>query len=211
MLMQRSSLFCAVFSTLVLGLATVSNAATIDVLATPFTGTDATVRITLTEQGGDILVTAAMERGLGDLRGIFLDIVDDTLLAGLSVSGEFVTGFSVGDVIDLGQGSNVHGGGTPCPCDIGVEIGTPGIGKDDIGSTSFLISSAAGPLSLSEFSEQWVGVRITSVGPDPYSRGGSAKLAGQLPEVLVPVPEPASAFLLAIGLGALGYTARMRR
>src|SRR6185436_17065683 len=117
----------------------------------------------------------------------------------------FVTSyqFDANGVINLGHGSNLHGGGTPCPCDIGVEIGTPGIGKDDILSTTFLLHGSV-PLTLADFVDQLVGVRDTSAGPDPDSRGGSAKLAGAFPETL-PVPEPNPGLLTGLGLGALSF------
>jgi hypothetical protein len=129
----------------------------------------------------------------------------------MTATGDDVTSsrFLADGVINLGLGSNLRGGGSPCPCDIGVEIGTPGIGKDDFATTTFLLHANA-PLSLSDFTDQLVGVRITSVGPDPDSRGGSAKLAGTLPNT-VPVPEPHPALLIALGLGLLGYASRARR
>jgi hypothetical protein len=167
--------------------------------------------VTLSEEGGDIRVTATVTLGVADLRAVYLNIDDDILLSGLTVTGDDVTDYEIAahSVIDLGQGSNLHGGGTPCPCDIGVEIGTPGIGKDDFATTTFLLHGLT-PLSLSDFTDQLVGVRITSVGPDPDSRGGSAKLAGRLPDV-VPVPEPAAGALLALGLGAIACARRGRR
>ncbi len=210
MLSQCRSVVAAAFASLLLFVGGGAGAATIDILTTPFTGTDAAVRITLTEQGDDILVTATVEQGIGDLRGIFLDFVDDSVLEGLSVTGDDVTGFDTGNVIDVGQGANVHGGGTPCPCDLGVEIGTPGIGKDDFLSTSFVISHETLGLTLGYFSEQSVAVRMTSVGPDEFSRGGSSKLSGQFPENTIPIPEPTTALLFALGLGSLGF-ARGRR
>ena len=194
-----------------LGLATGAAALSIDTVTTPFTGTDSAVRLVLTEEGDGIRVTATVTLGLADLRAVYLNIADDALLGGMSAEGEFVTSsqFVANGVIDLGNGSNLHGGGTPCPCDIGVELGTPGIGKDDINSTSFLLRTNV-PLSLAEFANQLVGVRVTSTGPDPLSRGGSAKLAGSLPDT-VPVPEPNPALLTAIGLCALAYASRARR
>ena len=211
MLTLRRSLLAGLLIGSLLGIASTASALSFDTITEPFTGTDTAVRVELTEEGGDIRVTATVTLGLADLRAVYLDIANDELLGGMSAEGEFVTSykFSANGVIDLGHGSNVRGGGTPCPCDIGVELGTPGIGKDDILSTSFLLH-ASSPLSLADFAEQLVGVRVTSVGPDPDSRGGSAKLAGKLPDT-VPVPEPNPALLIAIGLGALGFESRRRR
>lgn len=212
MLTLCRSVFAGFFALAVLGHAAGARAATIDLVTTPFTGTDTAVRIAMTEDGGDILFTVTVEQGLADLRGVYLNLADDSLLDPdlLEVEGEFVTDrqFLSDGVIDLGQGSNLHGGGSPCPCDIGVELGTPGIGKDDILSTSFVLSHESVDLALFHFSEQLLGVRVTSVGPDPDSRGGSAKLGGQLG--VIPVPEPSTAVLLALGLVALGGAGRRR-
>ena len=211
MLSQRRPLLTGLFFCSLLGIATSARALSIDTVTEPFTGTGTAVRVELSEEGGDIRVTATVTLGLADLRAVYLDIADDSLLSGMSASGEDVTGsqFLADGVIDLGQGSNLHGGGTPCPCDIGVEIGTPGIGKDDISSTTFLLHGAT-PLSLSDFTDQLVGVRVTSAGFDPDSRGGSAKLAGRFPDT-VPVPEPTSGLLTAMGLGALAFAGRTRK
>jgi len=207
MLTLRRSSFAGLLACAVLGTAADAPALSFETLATPFTGSDTAVRITLTEAGGDIVFTLSVEEGLADLRGVFFDIANDVLLAGLSASGEFVTGFfATGDVIDLGHGGNLHGGGTPCPCDIGVELGTPGIGKDDIQSTSFVLSHNTESLSLADFSEQLIGVRVTSVG-DEDSREGSSKLRGTLP----PIPEPSTALLLTLGVAGLAASRRPRR
>jgi len=210
MLTLRRPLLAGLLISSLLGIATSARALSMDVLTEPFTGTDTAVRVELSEEGGDIRVTATVTLGLADLRAVYLDVANDDLLSGMSVTGDDVTDsrFAANSVIDLGQGSNLHGGGTPCPCDIGVEIGTPGIGKDDFLTTTFLLHGLT-PLSLSDFTDQLVGVRVTSVGPDADSRGGSAKLAGTFPETL-PVPEPDPALLVGMGLGLLGLAGRRR-
>ncbi|MDH3520030.1 MAG: PEP-CTERM sorting domain-containing protein [Myxococcales bacterium] len=193
----RAGLGAALLLTAQLG-ADAASAATIEAIAHSFTGEDATVRIVLDDAGagaGEILVTVEVTEGMGDIRGVFFDIdLDPTLLAGLSAIGSAVTSTSFGDVINPGPGSNLHGGGTPCPCDFGVQIGTPGIGKDDFRSVSFTLAHDTQMLSLSLFFGQDVGVRVSS-----------AKLSG-----VVPVPEPSTATLLGLGLGALALRARRR-
>jgi len=189
-----------------------AGAVSIEALTVPFTGDDITVNVVLTQQGGDIRVDLSVEEGIGDLRGIFFHIADDSLLDGLSAEGDVVTAFAILGVTNVGQGNNLNGGGSPCPCDIGVSLGTPGIGKDDLQAASFVLSHETMDLTLALFSEQWVGVRVTSVGEDSNGkkgggREGSAKLSGQF----TPVPEPATALMLALGLVGIARTGRRRR
>jgi hypothetical protein len=99
-------------------------------------------------------------------------------------------------VINLGGGSNLNGGGSPCFCDIGIEIGSPGIGKDDIQSVTFTLSHDSESLDISLFEDQDFGVRATSVGDAGGSRNRSSKLIGV-------VPEPSTAILMLLGLAGL--------
>lgn len=73
--------------------------------------------------------------------------------------------------------------------DIGVQFGTAGIGEDDIRSTSFTLSSDAGPLTLDDLALQDFAVRLTSVGEEGGDRDGSLKLGGTAPEA--PEVQPA--------------------
>jgi hypothetical protein len=224
MLTQRRFLLAALSVIAVLGSGEAARATSVEVIATPFTGADTSVLILLNDDGGNIEVTLTVNEGIADLRGFFLNIQDFSLLAGLSVTGDDVTGFEVEDdgVINLHHGINLNGGGSPCPCDIGVAIGTPGTGKDDIFTTTFVLDANA-DLTLDAFAGELLGVRVTSVGggdgdfgdpKDPKDdfkdgpRNGSAKLVGTIPDPIVPVPEPSTALLIALGLGALGYAAR---
>jgi hypothetical protein len=186
-----------------------ADAVTIETAVTSFTGDDSAARIILddaTAGSGDILVTVEAIVGVADIRGVFFDVgLDVSELAGLSAIGTSVDSFQSGDVIDLGLGSNLHGGGSPCSCDFGVAIGTPGIGMDDFLAVSFTLSHDTLDLTLSMFFEQSVGVRLTSVGPDSWDREGSSKLGG-----VMPVPEPSTAAMLGLGLAALSLGSRRR-
>ena len=172
----------------------------IETLLEPFTGGPASVRLSVSDEApglapGEVLVQVDVLSG-GAIRGVFLDLADDALLDGLLASGPDVTGLETGSVINLGLGSNLHGGGSPCPCDLGVAIGTPGRSRDFIQSTSFVLSSSAGPLDASLFFEQDAGVRLSPQ---------SSKLGG-----IFPVPEPTTALLLGLGLAILWFQGRSR-
>jgi hypothetical protein len=183
------------------------HAASISVSTLPFTGDPSEAIITFddaTAGTGAIRVTVeVVGAAVGDIRGVYLNLADDSLLAGLSVVGADVTAFQVGGVTGVGPGNNLNGGGSPCPCDIGVEIGTPGIGKDDLRMTVFDLAHTSRPLELALFEGQSVGVRLTSVG-EFGERGGSSKLSGS-------VPEAGTALLLSVGLVGLGIVGRRRR
>jgi hypothetical protein len=177
-----------------------ARALSLETLLEPFTGGPASVRLSVSDEApglesGQVLVEVEVLAG-GAIRGVFLDLADVALLDGIEASGPDVTGLETGSVINLGLGSNLHGGGSPCPCDLGVEIGTPGASRDFIQSTSFVLSSSAGPLDASLFFEQNVGVRLSPQ---------SSKLGGSLP-----VPEPSAALLLGLGLAVLWLQGRSR-
>ncbi len=181
-------------------------AATLSFTLDPFTGDDSEARVTLDDAAagaGNIQISVEVTTGVADIRGILFDLADDSLLAGLVVSGGDVTDVAFGSVIDLGNGANLRGGGTPCPCDVGVEIGRPGLrgGSDDFQSTTIVLTHETLGLDLSIFDAQQFGLRLTSVGPDEDHRGGSAKLGGV-------VPEPSTGLLLGLGLLALARRSR---
>jgi hypothetical protein len=185
--------------------AAAAQAGTISVVLTSFTGDPIEARVTLDDRlrdGSLIGSVQVLSPYQGDLRALFLDIADDSLIPGLIVTGADVTDVVLGNVIDVGQGGNLNGGGTPCPCDIGIEFGTPGTGKDDIAFTTFNLSHESQFLSLDLFEGELMGLRITSVGDGEGYRGGSAKLSG--------VPEPTTALLLFSGIAGLGWAGRRR-
>ncbi|MGJ3247729.1 MAG: hypothetical protein ACFE0I_16840 [Elainellaceae cyanobacterium] len=180
-----------------------------------FTGDSAKAKITLTEVGEGVkfAVDVVPSPNIGDLRGVFFNIADDSLLSGLSITGLNLgtTQFNASSVINLGGGATLSGysGGN---FDAGVEIGKSGIGKgDDFQSAMFTVSHSSAVLTLEQFANQYFGVRITSVGLSGTARNGSSKLAGQAPvlpekpdtsEDPTEVPEPSAA--LALGLVAIG-------
>lgn len=182
----------------------------IEAFASSFTGTplDVSLRIDdMTAPGSLVFTLAIIGPGttVGDLRGFFLHLTDESLLSGLSITGPDVTGssFAANAVTGVGNGNNVLGGGTPCPCDLGIELGTPGISKDDLRTVTFTLSHASRALDLGLVSGQSFAVRATSVG-NPKCRNGSSKLAGVIPVI----PEPGTALLMGLGLAGLAVSGR---
>jgi len=181
----------------------------VEATATPFTGDPLTVAVSLDDGAdpGNLVITLDVTGGsIGDLRGFFAQVADESLLAGLSASGFNVSEsvFDANSVGKVGGGNNLNGGGTPCPCDLGIEFGSPGIGRDDIQSVTFTLSHASQALDASLFSEQAFGVRATSVGPHGGGRNGSSKLSGVFPVI----PEPSTAVLMTLGLLGLAIPRR---
>jgi hypothetical protein len=177
-----------------------ANAASLSFTIDDFTGSDTRVKFTLDDQIAgsgkvqfkvDYLATGS--NTIADIRGIFFNILDDSLLSGMQVVGKDVTNSKfgpAGTITSVGSGSNnLNGGGILF--DAGVEIGKEGIGgnKGDIQSTTFTLSHISKALTLAQFSEQNFGVRLMSVGSG-NSREGSSKLKGTAPYYTPPPPPP---------------------
>jgi len=109
-----------------------------------------------------------------DLRGLFFNVNDDDKLDGLGFDGTDVSGSDTEDVINLGNGVNMHA--VASPFDAGVKFGKPGIRKnDDIQSTSFTLSNTDNNLTLDDIANVQFGVRLTSVGVPGGERAESSK------------------------------------
>jgi hypothetical protein len=149
---------------------------------------------------GKVQVKVDVANGyFADLRGLFFNISDDSLLKTLTINQSLykdVTTFSAaGGLKSIGSNSNnLNGGSDKVAFDLGVEIGDEGIGqgKGDIRSTTFVIEDTSKKLSVNSFSQQSFGIRMMSVGTSANNRGGSSKLtATSLPSVVVPpAPKP---------------------
>lgn len=135
-----------------------------------------------------------------DLRGIFFDIANDSLINSLTFNGAQVTTSAKstsGNITKVGPNNN-NLNGTGKTFEAAVEIGKQGAGQGDFfPNTEFTVSSSSGNLSVIDFLNQDIGVRIQSIGG---SGGASAKLVGTSPSE--PVPEPLTIFGTAIALGA---------
>ena len=202
--------------------------------ATPFTGDPAQVAVTMDDLiagAGKIRVSVSVDTSvaIGDLRGIFFHITDESLLTSGTFSFsddtpvESIKSYAFGPANSVtsvgGNDNNLSGGGSPGPFDIGFEIGTQGIGGDDYQTVSFTLMHSTASLSLSLFENQSFGVRLTSVGVGS-EREGSSKLGGVFGvPVVAPgptpangtVPEPATLAIWSIlGICGLGAARRKR-
>lgn len=129
---------------------------------------DPTINVALLEQAdGSILVTLTQSGGkTTDIRGLFFDVTDASILSNLVVTGSQVTGslFKDEGVTNLGNGVTMEGAQVSA-FDAGVSFGTAGIGQNNVLSTSFVLSSNNGtPLTLDLLSNVDFGVRLNSVG-----------------------------------------------
>lgn len=128
---------------------------------------------------------------IGDLRGFYFDLADDSLLGSLVFTGDDVTTYGQdidGDGVyddqdtdgdDIDDPISNDADPNPLEFEVGVELGSKGItGEDDIRETTFYVSSDLGDLTLADLAFQEVGVRAQSVGDD---REGSSKLIGSVP------------------------------
>lgn len=141
------------------------------------------VWVTVSEMPGGMLdFQVQVAPGItGDLRGLFFDVANEALIGSLQVSNASsgLTEVRLGNdsIKDLGDGSNMNGLlGSDGGYDVGIEIGSSGIGKDDYQSFHFNLSSTSSPLSLADLAQVDFGVRLTSVGEYGSSRSLSAKL-----------------------------------
>lgn len=135
------------------------------------------VSVSETASGALLFELTVVGASAGDLRGLFFDVFDPSLLSRLVIDGDDVTDQRIADseVDDLGNGANMKGSGQPF--DIGVEFGTSGIGSDDIRSTSFVLSTSDGSaLTMDLIANVSFGARMTSIGAEGGARPDSSKI-----------------------------------
>ena len=149
---------------------------------------------TLTEQeDGTLLVEVKQLAGdtVGDLRGLFFDIADETLLNGMSIVGDEITCVKIDadGVARVTRGVNIKGEvlNEFGKFDIGVAIGESGL-TDDIREVSFVLSSTSGPIEVEDFENMDVAVRYQSVGEEGGCRDDSLKIGGNSGEFVCDCP-----------------------
>lgn len=144
-------------------------------------GTNPAVWITVTENANGTLAFNVTQEGgvIGDLRGLFFDVSDESILGSLKVISTS-TDVRIGDdsIKDLGDGANMNGLlGSDKGYDVGIEVGSAGIGKgDDIRSYSFSLDSTARDLTLADVANVDFAARLTSVGMIGGTRADSSKI-----------------------------------
>ena len=159
---------------------------------------DGTLRLTASvfDNDGDTDADTA------DLRGIFFHVTgiddnptDESWLDKLSVTGignsaSLIDGYMFdADGVEAlsGNGNSDNMNGRPLtPYDVGIGIGTSGIGRDDVKTITVLLDHATDNLTLEHLAEQGFGARLTSVGTDGAKRDDSLKLWGLAPNVAPP-------------------------
>lgn len=216
----------------VLGLTSAANAVLLVTVDNPIDGsTPLKVELTFTQNGNNVdlktqVITDVGSPNTGDLRGVFFNIANNTLIDNLVAAGVGYTEIQF-NVSNLGNGATVSPLG---PYEVGIEIGSSGIGADDYQLVTFSLSSGA-PITLADFSTDPTdyAVRATSVGLPGGSRSGSSKLGGsdvclddECEEPCVGpdcgggneepgVPEPVTASLALISAAGLALATRRRR
>jgi hypothetical protein len=159
------------------------------------------VLITVTDTMGGVNILAQVVPtmalpNIGDIRGLFFNLN----VAGVCAN---VLGANLTSCLTNSSGAGDWNMNPLGPFSLALEIGTSGIGKDDIQKTTLSISG----LTTANFTQ--AAARLTSVGV-PGNRQYSSKLIPVDPsEPGGEVPEPST--LALIGLGLAGVASRMRR
>jgi len=192
-----------------------ASAGSADASPSAFRGaTGASVRVMVDDATapGSLQITLELEENgyIGDLRSFYAHVSDESLLAGLVVSGAGVTGWRAGAnaVRSVGKSTSAMADGSPCNCDLGIALGTPGWKTDDIRSITFTLSHVSENLDISLLDGQSFAIRVNKVGQVGGRRRGKSKLGGVLASSVTVAPEPTTAVLMMLGLAGLASVGR---
>jgi hypothetical protein len=145
-LSRSIGIFALAFGALVGSAATPAAATRIEATASTFIGVPLDVLLTVDDgiDPGKLVMTLEVtgpNGTLADLVGFLAHVNDESLLSGLSITGP-----DVSDVEILANQIGGPGGRSPCYCDLGFDLGTPGILQDDLRAVTFTIAPCdAGP------------------------------------------------------------------
>src|SRR4051812_25920757 len=158
------------------------------------------IKIWASESGGNTTFRIDVVKGYADFGGFFFDYrggaiaVNDTgdnaynqndvlILNNTAVTASYMGTAADGDDITRVGDADVNLNGAGEVFDAGVQLGTSGIARDDIGSVTFTING----LTLSEIEGQAFGIRAMSVGATTTNRTDSVKLIGHFaPDLTAP-------------------------
>ena len=213
---SRSKLSSLLFSSaLLFGLAASAGAATVTAPANSIKGKPVAGSITIDDaiDPGNLVITLNLDAIKGNVRGFLAQVADESLLAGLSVVGGDEKSFHF-DANNIGKskmGRGNSGAGTACPCDLGI-----GFSAKSGTTVTFTLTHETQDLTVGlfygqDFAIKANGVKVASAtrGGRGYANGvGSSVLEGRIPN---PIPEPATATLMALGLAGLSYAGRAKR
>jgi hypothetical protein len=142
------------------------------------------VNVYANETSAGVDMTVKVMEGVADLRGFYMDVGDST--QGVTVDYDGLYKVANESVTTVGfKDNNMNGTGEQF--DVGLQIGTPGMGRDDISQVSFTLDG----VTLEQLDGLTFGVRATNVGED---RSDGVKLVGEfdIPEPQLPAEAPPS-------------------
>lgn len=174
--------------------------------ATSYAGCPLDVSIDVDDQSvpGDLVITLQITgpgTTTGNLRGFFVQVADESLLSGLSVTGPNVESSTIlanGVPQASGHSATPQSSLTPGPYDLGIVLGSDGYSRRDLRTVTFTLSHATASLDASFLSGQTFGVNATSSQQDRCG-SCSSSLVGV-------VPEPGTGLLMGLGLAGLAVS-----
>jgi len=170
-------------------------------------------KVTVADTAGGVKVTAdiadPINVGLtkGDILGLGFQIVDESLLSGITTVDGDPSGIITGTCFDANN-CDVFKGGSGSPgtdFDIVISLGANGASAGFVQTLSFEMLGIG--ISEAQFDEQSVGMRVQSIEGTEVYTARSSKLIGS---GSTSVPEPGTLVLIGAGLLGIGVFPRRR-